>query len=109
MRNIHNFSCVLLLGLFVAFVSIEPVAAAVRSLPRKEVAVVIKDRPFRETITKLCQIVEISCTFGKDADVDKTYLIEVENLRWDLIFTAALNAYKFRYRWTSDTAIEIYK
>lgn len=99
---------VLVLALGLVF-STGAMAAIDRSLPDKPVKFVIKDSPYKDTITELFKLTNLKVQFGKGVDVDRTVSIDVEAVRWAQLVTAVLDAYKMQYRFVSDDTVEVFK
>lgn len=90
-------------------VSNPALAAVARVQPETAVRFVIKDRPYKETLTELFKLTNLKVQFAKDVNVDQNVSIDVESVRWGQLVTAVLDAYKMNYRYVSADTVEVYR
>ena len=84
-------------------------AIASGQLPEKKVKVMIKDKPFKDTMTELFKMTKLKVRFAKDLDIERSVYIDVESVKWSLIFTSAIEAYQLKYRFVRADTVEIYR
>ncbi len=79
------------------------------TLPQKVIKLSFKEKTLQNAMRKLFAVVSWQVKFSKNIDLEKTFSIDVESTKWNLVFSAMIDAYDLKYRIVEKKIIEIYE
>ena len=96
---------------FLALLAVGSAMAAVvpRQLPEGHVKFFVKDVPYQDSLRELFKLTKYKVQFTEDVKVDKNVSVDVQKVRWTVLFGAILDSYNMGHRFVGDDTVEIYK